>query len=454
MTAAQSSDYVLMNENTHAPSPPEFEAGPLARSADRKILAGVCGGLEEHFDINVWWFRVGFIVLAVFGFAGVALYALAWLLMPRPYGETSVASGWMEGLDVRDTGTMIGVGLIALATLIVLSNVLDVSTALVFAFVLAVAGFMLYRGDIRPPAIPPRASRPTGSDDTDDAESGGEQQPESEGVTVASGASVAVATRRKPARERRERPPKSMLGRLTMATLLVVVSAMSLFELAGTTHFQPLAYAAAAMVVVAGGLLVGAVVGRARWLFAIGLMLLPLLVFTSLLPSVDNWSVGTSTNRPLAVGDVSSSYSLGIGELTIDLRELNASELAAVGRIEAAVLLGELTVLLPARVGAVVETSVGMGAVEIFGKEPIGSGIPENCLDAGFVIHECEELSGDVGRELGIFHDSYWNSGAGIRISSTYEVGEAPRDLILDLQVGAGVIVVRRTTTNTHESRG
>ena len=54
----------------------------LRRSDDQRIFAGVCGGLSEHFGINAWWFRWAFIILTFFGFAGVAIYIAAWLLIP------------------------------------------------------------------------------------------------------------------------------------------------------------------------------------------------------------------------------------------------------------------------------------------------------------------------------------------------------------------------------------
>lgn len=50
---------------------------------DRK-LAGVCGGLGEWLDIDPVLFRVAFIVLALMGGLGILVYAVLWLLIPRP----------------------------------------------------------------------------------------------------------------------------------------------------------------------------------------------------------------------------------------------------------------------------------------------------------------------------------------------------------------------------------
>lgn len=65
-------------------------------SRDRKF-AGVAGGIGRALDIDPVLIRVAFAVLTVFGGSGVALYALAWLLMP---GERDEVSG-LEALFGR-----------------------------------------------------------------------------------------------------------------------------------------------------------------------------------------------------------------------------------------------------------------------------------------------------------------------------------------------------------------
>lgn len=55
----------------------------LHLSATDRKLAGVCGGLGEFFKIDPMFFRVAFVVLALAGGAGVLLYVVLWLLVPR-----------------------------------------------------------------------------------------------------------------------------------------------------------------------------------------------------------------------------------------------------------------------------------------------------------------------------------------------------------------------------------
>jgi phage shock protein PspC (stress-responsive transcriptional regulator) len=54
----------------------------LHRSADDAKLAGVCGGVAEHFGVDAVLVRVGAVLLALTGGIGVVLYLAAWLLLP------------------------------------------------------------------------------------------------------------------------------------------------------------------------------------------------------------------------------------------------------------------------------------------------------------------------------------------------------------------------------------
>ncbi len=55
----------------------------LRRSRRNRVIAGVCGGLEEFFGISAFWFRLGFLIaLLPGGVPGIALYLLLWLIIP------------------------------------------------------------------------------------------------------------------------------------------------------------------------------------------------------------------------------------------------------------------------------------------------------------------------------------------------------------------------------------
>ena len=56
----------------------------LVRSTN-KVLAGVCGGIAEYFNVDPTVVRIAYAALTVFsaGFPGVLLYLIMWLLMPE-----------------------------------------------------------------------------------------------------------------------------------------------------------------------------------------------------------------------------------------------------------------------------------------------------------------------------------------------------------------------------------
>jgi phage shock protein C len=55
----------------------------LYRSKTNRQLAGVCGGLAEHFNLDATLIRVLFVVLAVLGGSGLVLYVAMWIIIPK-----------------------------------------------------------------------------------------------------------------------------------------------------------------------------------------------------------------------------------------------------------------------------------------------------------------------------------------------------------------------------------
>lgn len=52
------------------------------RSTKNKVIAGVCGGLAEYFNIDPLIVRSIFIGLACIDGAGIVLYVLLWIFTP------------------------------------------------------------------------------------------------------------------------------------------------------------------------------------------------------------------------------------------------------------------------------------------------------------------------------------------------------------------------------------
>lgn len=55
----------------------------LRRSRNNRMIAGVCGGLEEFFGLDAFWFRLGFVLAMIpGGVPGILIYLVMWLIVP------------------------------------------------------------------------------------------------------------------------------------------------------------------------------------------------------------------------------------------------------------------------------------------------------------------------------------------------------------------------------------
>jgi len=54
----------------------------LYRNEDGALIAGVCGGLADYFDIDATLVRVIFVILLIGGGSGFLIYLVLWLITP------------------------------------------------------------------------------------------------------------------------------------------------------------------------------------------------------------------------------------------------------------------------------------------------------------------------------------------------------------------------------------
>jgi phage shock protein PspC (stress-responsive transcriptional regulator) len=83
--------------NTH-PAP---ERVLLRRSYQDRMLGGVSGGLARYFGVDTMIVRIAFVVLTVFGGAGIPLYLAGLLLIPDEGSDQSIAGSLIESLQAR-----------------------------------------------------------------------------------------------------------------------------------------------------------------------------------------------------------------------------------------------------------------------------------------------------------------------------------------------------------------
>lgn len=69
----------------------------LYRSTTDKMIAGVCGGLAEYFEIDSTLIRILFLALLIFGGGGFLIYLIMWIVVPkRPYYIESQSTDFSE----------------------------------------------------------------------------------------------------------------------------------------------------------------------------------------------------------------------------------------------------------------------------------------------------------------------------------------------------------------------
>jgi phage shock protein PspC (stress-responsive transcriptional regulator) len=85
------------------------------------MVAGVCGGLAGYFDVNPAYFRVGFVVLALLGGAGILIYGAALLVIPEDGEKDSIATQILRD-HRRQPLALIALAVVAVAGLALLSH--------------------------------------------------------------------------------------------------------------------------------------------------------------------------------------------------------------------------------------------------------------------------------------------------------------------------------------------
>ena len=60
----------------------------LYRSTENRVIAGVCGGIAEYFDIDPTLVRLAWVLFCVLGGSGLLAYIVAAIIIPEgPAGE-------------------------------------------------------------------------------------------------------------------------------------------------------------------------------------------------------------------------------------------------------------------------------------------------------------------------------------------------------------------------------
>jgi phage shock protein PspC (stress-responsive transcriptional regulator) len=415
------------------PTPPPPQGDPYGTTPPRRVrrdtnegmLGGVAAGLARHLDVDVVWVRLAFVLAAVFANGlGLVAYIAAWIIIPAGDDRDARASGTSKRSDAnagttagrvpdgaRGARFWAGVGLIGLGSVVLIDRLLSPLQArlgwispsqLLVPLALIVIGALLWRtsrSDLRL----------DGATIERDVERFAERV-EHEAETAAArlerwvddgGAVPDTPPPGSPGSPGSPAHPPSVASsaatdsRSTPATLGIALVAagsvwlLSGFGVSGATFTRALA---AALLVVGGGLVVSAFIGRGRGLIGTGLILTPIVLMAILagpahvgmraLGFGDDAIVVTDPEavveeRPIDLASVRDSYTFGVGSIVLDLSAIDAGELAAAGttRITVELGVGDLLVMLPEDVTVVASVELGVGQVDLAGRTSGGLGV-------------------------------------------------------------------------------
>ena len=349
MCAAPDAAIVMaMTETTYGPplpppSPPP--QGRLERDPDDQVIAGVCAAFARYTDTDPVLWRVTIAVLTLFGGAGLVLYVLGWALVPRTDRGSSFVERTLRG---RDHGiSAAGVVLVVVGG-VVLLGILSDGPGLGALLVIGAVAYLVARERREP--------RPASYDDAG-------------GATYASSYDAVHGPVYGPvppplddptsdawvARPRRTRRRRSPLGAMTLSVATLVTGVLLALRLSGVDAITAPRVLAVALLVVGGGLLVGAWVGRARWLIAVGLVL-ALALGASAAARGTGLDDGLGERTWTPAGD--ASYALGAGQAELDLSRLPRG---STSEVDVELWAGRVLVLVPRDVRVTGEAEAGVG---------------------------------------------------------------------------------------------
>ena len=336
---------------TETPTLDEAPSRRLVRTDDGRWLGGVCAGLGRYFDINPLVYRIAFAALALAGGTGLLLYVAAWLVIPGERSNESVAVETLRRHRDRPW-LLLGVGLLSFGALLALSEARfwPSSGNVWFAATLGGAALIWWHlaNRDRGPHTEPSA--------TETVPSAGEP---ARGVS-----STPSAPPARPAARQSLFAPA--LGALLAASgVFGLLAVLDVYDVDLAVAF------ASGVAIVGATIAVGAMTQRrVGGLVFLGLILLAAFGVAAATPVSISSGVGERTEQPATVGELESSYELGMGELDLDLGAVTLP--AGTTPVEASVGIGSLVITVPEDVALEIDAHAGVGEYNILGDRDDG----------------------------------------------------------------------------------
>jgi phage shock protein PspC (stress-responsive transcriptional regulator) len=164
-------------------------------------------------------------------------------------------------------------------------------------------------------------------------------------------------------RERQPAGPRSPVPGVTIAGLLILIGVLTLLTNYSDWDVGPRGFLGGMLLIVGAGLVAAAFIGgrSARGgLIALGIVLSLALAAVSSAPWRDGSNVGDQSFRPLSADAVRDSYNGGVGDLTLDLSELDFEADAEQVRTRVQHGIGDVDVIVPRSADVRVEVENGL----------------------------------------------------------------------------------------------
>jgi len=283
----------------HTPQPPR---PPLKRSTSDSVIAGVAGGLGRHLNVDPLAIRITFVILTFAGGLGILAYLACLVFVPS---DDPAAPPMRWGL-----ARIVGAGLLVLAAIVVLTPDWIAGPWLTILLAAGVVTYLLVR------------------------------------VVRENGASHI----------------SGVAARIAIGVVLLAL-AVGGFTAAAAGSALGGGIAIAGLVIACGiGLVGGAFRGGSRWLIAPAIVLaLPLAAVAATdLDVRGTW--GDRTFRPADVAELGDGYEMGVGSMSVDLRDLELPP----GRTDLPLELGvgEIQVLVPDDMCVTTDAEISLGAID------------------------------------------------------------------------------------------
>ena len=372
------------------PSPPPGDpVGPprLRRSNDDRMIAGVSGGIADHFGIDPIIVRLAFVALALLGGSGVALYLIAWLVMPHAHEDESMAVNALRGGHRAGGRAFLALGLL-LVGIIVLSGSLfwlPIGDGLFLPLLILAAGIALLVWPADGTHRPNRwhmdddewrdereAVRSEWRRERDEWRQSRRQwrhgyrrgvQPDAGAgpTTIASSGDSTIPPPRPPRSDRRRSRPAPFLGPIGLALLLLFAGLTVFADRVGWWNTDPASFLAICLMTLGSVLVVSAFAGRARGLIWLGLLLLP-IAWAVAAVNLTWWDgVGDELITVDSVDELDDEYRWGAGQFHVDLADLDLD--GETRDLAIGLTIGELKIWVPDSLGVEIDLDGRIGSV-------------------------------------------------------------------------------------------